>query len=83
MVHQHFMLVPVLSVAENIILGEETMANPVFLDRNEADRRIVELGRRFGFEVDPDVQGRFPVRRLAAACRDPQGPLPRCEDPRP
>src|SRR6186997_758394 len=56
MVHQHFMLVPVLSVAENIILGEETMANPVFLDRNEAHRRIVELGRRFGFEVDPDIK---------------------------
>ena len=56
MVHQHFMLVPVLSVAENIILGEETMANPIFLDRNEADRKIVELGRRFGFEVDPDIK---------------------------
>ena len=56
MVHQHFMLVPVLSVAENIILGEETMANPIFLDGNEADRRIVELGRRFGFEIDPDIK---------------------------
>ncbi len=56
MVHQHFMLVPVLSVAENILLGEETMANPIFLDRNEAHRRIVELGRRFGFEIDPDVK---------------------------
>jgi simple sugar transport system ATP-binding protein len=56
MVHQHFMLVPVLSVADNILLGEETMANRVFLDRNEARRRIVELGRRFGFEVDPDVK---------------------------
>src|SRR4051812_40202370 len=55
MVHQHFMLVPVLTVAENILLGEETMANPVFLDRREAHRRIVELGRRFGFEIDPDV----------------------------
>jgi len=56
MVHQHFMLVPVLTVAENIVLGEETMANPLFLDRKEADRRIIELGRRFGFEVDPDVK---------------------------
>jgi simple sugar transport system ATP-binding protein len=56
MVHQHFMLIPVLSVAENIVLGEETMANPLFLDRNEADRRIVELGRRFGFEVDPKAK---------------------------
>jgi len=56
MVHQHFMLVPVLSVAENIVLGEETMAGPVFLDRKEADRRIIELGRRFGFEVDPEAK---------------------------
>ena len=56
MVHQHFMLVPVLTVAENILLGEETMANPVFLDRNEARRRIVELGKRFGFEIDPDAK---------------------------
>ena len=43
MVHQHFMLVPVLTVAENILLGEETMANAVFLDRREAARRIREL----------------------------------------
>ncbi len=56
MVHQHFMLVPVLTVAENILLGEETMANRIFLDRAEAHRRIVELGRRFGFEIDPDVK---------------------------
>ena len=56
MVHQHFMLVPVLSVADNILLGEETMANPIFLDRKEAHRRIVELGKRFGFEIDPDVK---------------------------
>jgi ABC-type uncharacterized transport system ATPase subunit len=56
MVHQHFMLVPVLTVAENILLGEETMANPVFIDREEARRRIVELGRRFGFEIDPDAR---------------------------
>src|SRR5438034_11218919 len=56
MVHQHFMLVPVLTVAENILLGEETMANRVFLDRNEAHRRIVELGKRFGFDIDPDAK---------------------------
>jgi len=55
MVHQHFMLVPVLSVADNILLGAETMANPIFLDRREAHRRIIELGKRFGFEIDPDV----------------------------
>jgi simple sugar transport system ATP-binding protein len=56
MVHQHFMLIPVLTVAENILLGTETMANPVFLDRREARRRIIELGQRFGFEIDPDAK---------------------------
>ena len=58
MVHQHFMLVPVLTVAENIVLGEETMANPVFLDRNEADGRIVELGRAVRLRDRPRRQGR-------------------------
>src|SRR5689334_5039398 len=55
MVHQHFMLVPVLTVAENIVLGEE-VTRGIFLDRREADRRIRELGQRFGFEIDPEVK---------------------------
>jgi ABC-type uncharacterized transport system ATPase subunit len=54
MVHQHFMLVPVLSVSENILLGEEPMAGPIFLDRSGAHRRIRELGKSFGWEIDPD-----------------------------
>jgi general nucleoside transport system ATP-binding protein len=54
MVHQHFMLVPVLSVAENILLGDEQMANPVFMDREASSRRIRELGETFGWEIDPD-----------------------------
>ncbi len=54
MVHQHFMLVPVLSVAENILLGEEPMAGRVFLDRAASKHRIKELGDRFGWEIDPD-----------------------------
>ncbi len=62
MVHQHFMLAPVLTVAENILLGDETMRGPIFLDRTEADRRIHELGQRFGFEIDPDEKvGRLSV----------------------
>ncbi len=56
MVHQHFMLVPVLTVAENILLGDEPMANAVFLDRNDAHTRIRKLGQQFGFEVDPDAK---------------------------
>jgi simple sugar transport system ATP-binding protein len=56
MVHQHFMLVPVLSVAENVILGAETMSNAVFVDRHEASRRIGALAERFGFDLNPDAK---------------------------
>ncbi len=55
MVHQHFMLVPVLTVAENILLGDEPMMNPVLLDRSAAHTRIRKLGETFGFDIDPDV----------------------------
>jgi simple sugar transport system ATP-binding protein len=56
MVHQHFMLIPVMTVAENVILGAETMANPIFVDRREARRRIRDLAGKFGFELDPDAK---------------------------
>ena len=56
MVHQHFMLIPVLSVAENVVLGAETMARGPFLDRHEASKRIAELAARFGFALDPDAK---------------------------
>jgi len=55
MVHQHFMLVPVLTVADNVILGAETMANPIFIDRRKARRQIADLAQRFGFELDPNA----------------------------
>ena len=54
MVHQHFMLVPVLSVSDNILLGEEPMAGPIFLDRASAHRRIRDLAMSFGWEIDPE-----------------------------
>jgi simple sugar transport system ATP-binding protein len=54
MVHQHFMLVPVLTVADNVLLGKEVMRGRIFLDQREARARIRELGERFGFELDPD-----------------------------
>ena len=54
MVHQHFMLVPVLTVADNVLLGKEPMRDPIFMDKSEARHRIRELGERFGFELDPD-----------------------------
>ena len=55
MVHQHFMLVPVFTAAENIVLGNETMANAVFLDTHKAEGRIRELAEMLGFEVDPNA----------------------------
>jgi ABC-type uncharacterized transport systems, ATPase components len=56
MVHQHFMLVPVLTVAENILIGEEPMRNFIFLDRAAAHSKIRELGRFFGTQLDPDAR---------------------------
>jgi general nucleoside transport system ATP-binding protein len=56
MVHQHFMLVPVLTVAENIILGEETLRPGGFIDRGAARRKIKDLATQFGFEIDPDAK---------------------------
>ncbi len=55
MVHQHFMLVPVFTVAENIVLGFEPTRYLGFLDRRKARADILRLSREFGLEVDPDA----------------------------
>ena len=52
MVHQHFMLVPVMTVAENVMLGAEVMRNHFFLDRARAARRIRHLSEQYGLGVD-------------------------------
>ncbi len=54
MVHQHFMLVPTLTVAENVMLGHEVSRGPL-LDRRRARERILELSRQYGLVVDPDA----------------------------
>jgi general nucleoside transport system ATP-binding protein len=56
MVHQHFMLIPVMTVAENIVLGNEPSENRVLLDYAAARERVRELSRGFGFAVDPDAR---------------------------
>lgn len=53
MVHQHFMLVPVMTVTENVMLGVESRRGGVFLDREQMARRIEQVGREHGLEVDP------------------------------
>jgi general nucleoside transport system ATP-binding protein len=54
MVHQHFMLVPVFTVAENIILGAETVKG-ISLDLDTARRRIRELSQQYNLDVDPNA----------------------------
>ena len=53
MVHQHFMLVPVMTVTENVMLGVETTRGGVVLNREEVARRIEQVGRDHGLEVPP------------------------------
>jgi simple sugar transport system ATP-binding protein len=52
MVHQHFKLVPVMSVTENIILGDEPK-NGLFVNIKKAEQKVRELSEKFGLEVDP------------------------------
>ncbi len=57
MVHQHFMLVKPLTVAENAVLGREpTRAGGVLLDLERAERELLELSQRFGLDVDPHAR---------------------------
>ena len=55
MVHQHFMLVPVFTVAENVMLGHEQTHGGGRLDLEAARATVREIADRFGFHVDPDA----------------------------
>jgi ABC-type uncharacterized transport system ATPase subunit len=55
MVHQHFMLIPVLTVAENVMLGEESIHRGIFLNRKAVAKRIREISRKYGLQIDPDA----------------------------
>lgn len=62
MVHQHFMLIPTFTVAENIMLGREQTRGGGLLDHASARRMVSELSTRYGLEVDPDaLVERIPV----------------------
>ena len=69
MVHQHFMLIPVFTVTENIMLGAETdhrakqNESPlVKLDRKEVAQRVRDLSHQYGLDVDPEaIVGDLPV----------------------
>jgi simple sugar transport system ATP-binding protein len=55
MVHQHFMLVPVFTVAENVILGAEQTRNLGLLDLDAARAQVRAVSDQYGFDVDPDA----------------------------
>ena len=55
MVHQHFMLIPVMTVAENIVLANEPTSGP-FLDLSGAEKRVRELSTQFGLAVRPEAR---------------------------
>ena len=55
MVHQHFMLVPVFTVAENVTLGMERTKALGLLDRRRARRDVLALSERYGLDVNPDA----------------------------
>ena len=55
MVHQHFMLVPVMTVTENVMLGVEPIRNGLFLDKAKVSKQIREISEQYGLEVDPET----------------------------
>ncbi len=56
MVHQHFMLIPVFTVAENVVLGNEPTGKVGNLDLEAARKLVKEISDRFGFDIDPDAR---------------------------
>jgi len=56
MVHQHFMLIPVMTVAENIVLASEPTHAGLLLDYDTAAKKVRELSERFGLAVDPGAR---------------------------
>ncbi|AZH84416.1 ABC transporter ATP-binding protein [Plantibacter sp. PA-3-X8] len=62
MVHQHFMLIPVFTVAENVMLGHEQTKGGGRLDVAAARKLVIDISERFGFSLDPDaIVGDLPV----------------------
>ncbi len=55
MVHQHFMLIPVFTVAENIVLGHEKTKGPGLLDLADARKEILRVSSEYNFDIDPDA----------------------------
>ncbi|MCT4594017.1 MAG: ABC transporter ATP-binding protein [Anaeromicrobium sp.] len=55
MVHQHFMLIPVFTVLENIMLGCESTVYGSFIDKETVRENLIKLSKEYGLDVDPDM----------------------------
>ena len=56
MIHQHFKLIPAMTVAENVMLGTEPRKAKVFLDKKQIKSRTLELSQQYGLAVDPEAK---------------------------
>jgi simple sugar transport system ATP-binding protein len=56
MVHQHFMLIPVFTVTENVMLGDESTRFGGILDRESTAKRIREISTAYNLEIDPEAK---------------------------
>jgi ABC-type uncharacterized transport system ATPase subunit len=56
MVHQHFMLIPVFTVGENVMLGREPVSGPDLYNHTKAREEIASMTRKYGLALDPDAR---------------------------
>ena len=79
MIHQHFMLVNTLTVAENVALGREVATRSAHRPRRASRRGFASSPSTYGLSVDPQRPHLAAVGRRAPARRDHQGPVPQCQ----
>jgi len=56
MVHQHFMLIPQFTVVENLVLGSEPKRGGLFMDLNEATKKVLAVSEQYGLAIDPNAK---------------------------
>ena len=81
MVHQHFMLIPVFTVTENVMLGSESVRAGDFLDRKKAADRIREISEQLQAGSEPGCVCQRPAGGRAAARGNHQAAVPRSQYP--
>src|SRR4051794_12175764 len=81
MVHQHFMLIPVMTVAENVVLGTEPLRSGVFLDEPAAERRVADMAPAPPLSGGPQALLQDNNRGPQQPGEDMKGPFPDAQLP--